>query len=212
MDRMKTIILMAIFALAVNVSWVQASTINFDGLAGTSMIGMTGSTDDLTYFFGPDSMVDGFVFSASKHYYLGSIYANDGPWPSNNTDYLLAASPLTIRESNDNLFNLNSFDLTEWGEYSNKTYTVTGYLAGGDTVSETITLDNFIHQEDVDYNDFNHFNFTKFTNLSSVTIAGYSYFALDNLNVSPIPEPTTMLLLGAGLIGLAGFRRKFKKS
>jgi len=28
----------------------------------------------------------------------------------------------------------------------------------------------------------------------------------------PIPEPTTMLLFGSGLIGLAGFRRRFKKS
>ncbi len=35
-----------------------------------------------------------------------------------------------------------------------------------------------------------------------------------NLENSPIPnpEPTTMLLFGFGLIGLAGFRRKFKKS
>ncbi|MFC1825655.1 PEP-CTERM sorting domain-containing protein [Thermodesulfobacteriota bacterium] len=29
--------------------------------------------------------------------------------------------------------------------------------------------------------------------------------------VEPIPEPTTMLLLGSGIIGLVGFRRKFRK-
>jgi len=30
-------------------------------------------------------------------------------------------------------------------------------------------------------------------------------------SADPIPEPTTMLLLGSGLVGLAGFRRRFKK-
>ncbi|GAA5785079.1 hypothetical protein YWS52_13990 [Chitiniphilus shinanonensis] len=35
-----------------------------------------------------------------------------------------------------------------------------------------------------------------------------SRFELDNINVSPIPEPTTYALIGIGLLGLAGVGRK----
>ena len=39
----------------------------------------------------------------------------------------------------------------------------------------------------------------------------FSPFSHDGSSIS-VPEPATMLLLGSGLAGLAGFRRKFKKS
>ncbi len=60
----------------------------------------------------------------------------------------------------------------------------------------------------------------KSADLTTVNLAAFRIATDDGTGVggrqdymiySPVPEPSTMLLLGSGLVGFIGFRRKFKK-
>jgi len=76
----------------------------------------------------------------------------------------------------------------------------------------------------IDYTAVNalHFKFTRGVTYNSgmAKVDAFGIFpkataqgnGTGNYLVRPVPEPTTLLLLGSGLIGLAGFRRKNKKT
>lgn len=101
-------------------------------------------------------------------------------------------------------FSIQSLDATSMIQH---TFTpgmgldVVGHRLGGETVTQTFILIQ---------NTWKTFSFDPtFTNLIGLDISANAYpvadLTMDNINVTPIPEPSTFLLLATGLLGIIGY-------
>ena len=116
-----------------------------------------------------------------------------------------ATSTVTVSNNSGLNFDLLSFDASSLYNAAGD-LTVTGYLAGGGTVSQVLTLNS----------NLSNYLLSGFDGLSSVEFSfdGAVYSApydLDNININVVPIPAAVWLFGSALMAL-WTRRRFTRA
>jgi hypothetical protein len=203
-DIMKKFIVLisTILFLCGGIGTAGAVTITFDDLSGDPSVEVTGQYSALGITFDQTYELDEGSWNTG---YAPIKHPSDGI--PDNTAYSNGYNSSIFYFDNV----LSSFDLLTAVNYTNDSYL---YLKAYDA-SDTLVAEASQFIEGGDWNTM------------AIDVAGLSatkiilhnsgnYFLFDDVSFAfaetqSIPEPATMLLFGFGLIGLAGFRRKFRK-
>jgi PEP-CTERM motif len=188
----KLLILSLLLSIAI-VSQANANVVDFDDAYANSIVGQQ--------FNNSQSFSDeGLTFTSYGTFLY--VWGNNSP-NSNGTNSLIFAGfntgdYLAITQTGGGAFNVSNIDMSISWYDTNASETI--YANGSPLI---------LGQGIQTYN----LNLNGITELDITGVPGNTgYWLLDNVNnATGVPEPASMLLLGLGLVGLAGARRKFKK-
>ena len=188
-------LLNTVLALGALLPFAQAqATITFEDVS-TGNVGITAPFTSGGYTFSYSSIYPNAVHGISN-------ITNGGA--SNGTNYLVYAAGVGTEtfSSGSGAFNLSSLDLGGWENFS----TIADLkITGTRFDNTTVTFDALVTP-----GKFNTFVLTDFTNLRSVSLGstpGGAFVAVDNIQVSPVPEPQTYAMLLVGMAMLAAVTR-----